>query len=155
MGKKMGKKGISPLIASVLLIAFTVAAFGVIQTWGTGFISSTTQDVSDKTDTELTCVYGGISVSNLRYCNDYMGGRVENTNMIDLGDIVLQIIYTNSSSQKFDLNVTGTTTPIVLEPGEIESFNISIGGSNYDRIHVYTNCSDVTDDAESSDVTAC
>ena len=148
-------KGISSLIASVLLIAFTVAAFGIIQLWGISFISTQTEQVSGQTETELTCIYGGISVSTLRYCNSYLGGIVENTNMIDLGNVTLQIVYQNSTMSSHPLNNSGTEIYMTLEPGEWESFNVTISGSNYNKIHLYTNCSDVYDDATTADVTAC
>lgn len=49
-------KGISPLIATVLLIGFTVALAAVIMTWGTDFIRGTTQNVDDQQKRSLICV---------------------------------------------------------------------------------------------------
>jgi len=149
-------KGISPLIASVLLIAFSVAVFGIIQMWGISFVKTQTEDVSNRTDRELNCVYGGITVSNLKYCNHYFSGIVKNSNQIDLKNITLQIIYLNATNQKFPLNNSVGGAYMTINAGEMDSFNISMGGSNYDRLHFYTlTCPDVYDDAISSDVTSC
>ncbi len=152
------RKGISPLIATVLLIAFTVAVAGIISMWLTTFTSTSVEDVGERSSTELYCTYGGISVSDLRFCNSRLSGIIRNTGQVDVGNITLQIIFQNATpAQKIYLTQTGaagsTHSNMSLEPREIASFNVSIGGSNFDKIHVYSNCSNVYDDAERSDVT--
>jgi len=148
-------KAVSDMIATVLLIAFTVAVAGIVSVWITNFASTSTEQVKQQSDRELYCAYGGVSVSSLRYCGGYFSGVVENTNLVDIGNITVQIIFDNSTSQKVPLNRSGATTFMSLTPREIDSFNISIGGGNYNIIHVYTNCSNVYDDAGRSDVTTC
>ena len=49
------KKGISPLIATVLLLGFTVALAAVIMTWGLDYIKSTTEKTGETTDKALMC----------------------------------------------------------------------------------------------------
>lgn len=137
-------KGISPLIATVLLIAFTIAVAGIISIWLTSFTKTSSQLVEEEATTQLVCSYGGISLSDLRYSNNRLSGNVENTRTIVLGDITIQILYTNATSQKEPLNIT-------LEPREKISFNLS-ASSNYDKIRVMTNCSSVYDEVGSSDV---
>ena len=152
---KIKSKGISTLVASVLLIAFTVMAFGIITTWGTDFISSTTSDVSEQTDKDINCIYAGLSVGNLKYCNHYLSGTVENTEMVTLNNITLTVAFTNGTSQNLKLNDTFGLF-MSLDPGDLEAFNNSIGGSNYELIRISTStCPDVSDNAGSSDVTAC
>ena len=51
----MDKKGISELIATVLIIGFTVALAAIIITWGGRFISDVQEDVDVSTDTGLAC----------------------------------------------------------------------------------------------------
>ena len=51
----MNKKGISPLIATVLIIGFTVALAAVIITWGGRFIQQTQDDVDRSTQVGLMC----------------------------------------------------------------------------------------------------
>ena len=51
----LNKKGISPLIATVLLIGFTVALAAVVIIWGSGFVSRTTVASSEKTAQTLAC----------------------------------------------------------------------------------------------------
>src|SRR3989338_2966243 len=50
-----GKRGVSPLIATVLLIAFAVALGAVIINWGRGFVQERTSDVEKTTKIETGC----------------------------------------------------------------------------------------------------
>jgi len=140
-------KGVSPLIATVLLIAFTISIAGIISIWLIGFSRTSSETIGSEAERQLICSYGGISLSNLRYSSSAgrMSGEVENTRTISLGNISIQIMYTNASSQKVSLNVS-------LMPREKTSFNIS-ASSNYYRVRVMTNCSSVYDEVDSNDVT--
>lgn len=51
----MRKKGISPLIATVLIIGFTVALAAVIMTWGQSFIKGMQERTAESTQSGLTC----------------------------------------------------------------------------------------------------
>lgn len=139
-------KGISPFIASVLLIALTVAVAALYGGWITSFTKKTTQEVQEKSEKRVTCTYGGIAIDDVKYnkTTGDLSGIVENTDIIDLGNIDFEIFYTNATRQKLDLNMT-------LGPGERNVFNINITG-NITKIRVITNCSNVNDEVSSSDV---
>ncbi len=49
------KRGVSPLIATVLLIAFTVALGAVVMNWGRGFVQQQTNEAEKTTQTKLGC----------------------------------------------------------------------------------------------------
>lgn len=51
----MNKRGISPLIATVLIIGFTVALAAIIITWGGRFVSDIQDDVDVSTQVGLAC----------------------------------------------------------------------------------------------------
>jgi len=58
------KKGVSPLIATVLLIALTVVIAGLIMTWSSSFIDGGKQ--KSESDIALFCVSKiGFEVSNV------------------------------------------------------------------------------------------
>lgn len=146
-------KGIDPLVATVLLIAFTVAVGGIISIWLTGFTQTQTAAVGSQASTSITCSNGGISLSSLGYCSGYLSGQISNTGTITLGNISITVIYSNSTTtQKFCLNLTGSTVGALvspctgnftLAPSELNTFNFTIGGSNYGTIRVTSNCSGV------------
>ena len=143
-------KGISPLIASVLLIAFTLAIAGIYSGWLTSFTKDTADTVKKRSDVRVTCSYGGISLSSLQYnttaSNGNISGTVENTDIVDLGDIDIEIFFTNSTRLLVDYNKT-------LKPGEKDTFSVRINATTYDKVRAKTNCSNVFDELTSSYVT--
>lgn len=155
-------KAVSPLIATVLLIAFTVAVGGLISIWLTGFTQTQTQSVGSQASTQITCSNGGLALSSMSYCSRYLAGKISNTGSIMLGNISLIITYANATTtQKFCLNQTGTTVgallaPCVgnftLAPSEINTFNFTIGGSNYNSVRAISNCTGVIASVDSSSI---
>ena len=51
----MNNKGISPLIATVLIIGFTVALAAIIITWGSSFVQRTQRQVGEQADFSIVC----------------------------------------------------------------------------------------------------
>jgi len=49
------KKGVSPLIATVLLIAFAVALGAVVMNWGRTYVEDTAKFAREKSDIEIKC----------------------------------------------------------------------------------------------------
>lgn len=158
-------KGLSPLVATVLLIAFTVGVGGLISVWISGFTQTSSKIVSKEGETQILCSNGAIDLSNLRYCSttNNISGIIKNNGRITIGNITLQTIFSNGSLISHALNDTGTGGAssgnyLALRVGQVFSFNVSIGGASsgaYDRLWAYTNCSGVTDTALSSDFTTC
>lgn len=75
MNKKIrgifNKKGISPLIATVLILGFTVALAAVIMTWGQSFTRQIQESTTQQTNVQLTCATDVIyDISNACYIND-------------------------------------------------------------------------------------
>lgn len=151
-------KGISPFIAVILLIAFTVGVAGIVNVWLTGYTRTTSDIVSNQSTTQINCNYGGISLKNLKYVNGNMTGKIENTGTISLKTIQVQTIFKNQTSVKVALCGTATSpfncssANLSLSAREAASFNVSIGGSNYDDIRVITDCASVFDTVDASEV---
>jgi len=61
----MGMKGISPLIASILLIAFTLAVAVVIGSWLTSISSQETSQVGGSLNETVTCSKGVIAIVDI------------------------------------------------------------------------------------------
>ncbi len=49
------KKAVSPLIATVLLIAFAVALGAVVMNWGSDYVKQTAKSTSAKSDADIRC----------------------------------------------------------------------------------------------------
>lgn len=140
------RKGISPFITSVLLIALVIAVAGIYTGWFTNFIRDITSTIKGHGEKKIECSYGGIALDDLEYnsTSEYLSGNIENTNIIPLGNIDLEIFYDNATREKKDLNK-------VLEPGEKDVFNEAIS-SNYEKIRVITNCSEIYDEVSSASI---
>ena len=151
-------KGISPFIAVILLIGFTVGVAGIISVWLTGYTRTTSDIVSNESTTKIKCTYGGVSLKNLKYGAGNISGKIENTGTITVERLQIQTLFKNATSIKNAL--CGTTAApfncsnanLSIAPREAASFNISIGGSNYDDIRVITHCADVFDTVDASEV---
>lgn len=52
---RMNKKGVSPLIATVLLIAFAVALGAVVMNWGRTYVEDTAEKARTTSDTKVSC----------------------------------------------------------------------------------------------------
>lgn len=65
----MRKKGITPLIATVLLIGFTVALAALVISWGSGLFRKTTSETGEISDFNILCTTG----YNLEYIASQSG----------------------------------------------------------------------------------
>ncbi|MDD4877921.1 MAG: CARDB domain-containing protein [Candidatus Nanoarchaeia archaeon] len=82
---KMFRKGISPLIATVLIIGFTVALAAIIMTWGTTFSKGMQKTTEATTEEQLACAQDvNIDLSSACIIND--AGCTENDDPISTPD---------------------------------------------------------------------
>lgn len=153
-------KGISPLVATVLLIAFVVAIGGIILTWMNTFARTQTELVEEQASISITCSYGSINLKNPKFTSGTtrLSGTIENIGQIELGNITVSIVYQNATSQTIELcnSATGAVScsagNLSLGIAEQAAFNVTIWGSNYDEVKVSTNCSAVSDTVERGDI---
>ncbi len=79
--KKRGKKAISPLIATVLLIGFVVAIGAVVMIWGKGFITERAQKEGALSQAQLDCNLVEI---------DLEGDYIINVGSITIGGFIIR-----------------------------------------------------------------
>jgi len=60
-------KGISPMIATVLLIAFTIAIGGILSVWLSGYTKTATTTVETTTEAEIKCASSILFVKEAKY----------------------------------------------------------------------------------------
>lgn len=99
-GKWNMKKGISPLIASVLLIAFVMATAGIVSNWFVTFSKQQSEETVERGEEEIECSYSSIDIRNVKYneTNKKIRFEVKNSGSIDLTDIKIQAIYKNDTT---------------------------------------------------------
>ena len=115
------KRGISPLIATVLLIGFAVALAAVVMTWGLDFIQSTADTTEQQTENTLTCATElAFTITNV----DLTSGEVtvDNRGQVDISSVTFRV-YT----------ATGVTTNETIETiakFEVKTLTPTIGGDS-------------------------
>ncbi|MDD3264074.1 MAG: BspA family leucine-rich repeat surface protein [Candidatus Nanoarchaeia archaeon] len=130
----MFKKGVSPLIATVLLIAFVVAIGAVVMNWGTGYIKSEQEKATSTSDVRLTCATNVnlklMKVSNLKdYCYDNSTGSVTISARLSKGEKDLKGIRVNVIS-----NSISETKDYSREISNL-NFQINLGNFSNDLIN--------------------
>lgn len=102
------KRGVSPLIATVLLIAFAVGLSAIVMNWGKQYVQDTAEMTQTKSNQEVACnldvsirwvEIGGVD----RVCFDDSAIPTklvyifENGPYLDLSGYVLRVLYANST----------------------------------------------------------
>ena len=129
-------KGISPLVATVLLIAITMTLAGIVAFWGSSFVR-TTLPTENQTQTMQACVGGSIKLISQSYNST--------TN-------ALSLTFYNDGTQKLTLtNITfiysdrAETKEINSEiaPAQVLIKTIDNVASNYNSFLISTNCPNI------------
>jgi len=128
-------KGISPLIAAVLLIAFTITIATFLASWSTTFTRTKTEEFS-RTGEEITaeCQYARLVIENAVYdgVNDKITAVVWNMGKTDLSNFQFNIYYS-------DINITKATPSnynITLKNGDFATFVVDNVTSTPQKIQV-------------------
>lgn len=122
------RKGISPLIAAVLLIAFTISVAGLFGNWVPNLIGGVQEDVSSSSESIVDASDMQIDITRASYNPDSGNLSVSVTNRGDVEVANLTATaYADTPVQK--------EVDVALKPGEITSFDISVG-SNPDSLSV-------------------
>lgn len=156
-------KGLSPLIATVLLIAFTVAVAGIVSLWVTGFTNLTTKQIQNQSLTRVNCTYGSIAISNVNYCStsNYLSGQLSNNGLITFGAVSLQEVYNNGTSPIQHLCLASSSvvscnaSNLTISPGYLYTFNVSGISSGFSLVNVITDCIGVTDNTQTWTTSNC
>jgi len=141
------KKGISPLISSVLLVVFVVAIGGLTMNWLTSYTKSTTEKVDNASTTNIACSRVNLDITEVFMVQNTTSGnttiRAVVSNMGDAATLVQSTAY-NTVGQSCRL--TGTTS---LAKGALETFanesncsafNTSLDCADLDRVVITTTC---------------
>jgi len=151
--EELRMKGVSPLVATVLLIATVIVVAGIVSAWVYNFAKSSTTTMRKQSDDEVFCSKADITFSGARYCNNILSGVMDNTGTVALENITFQVIYQNASREKISLN-RSAGMPLSIAPGDLYNFNFSLS-SNYDMILVALNCTGKMFYVQRGDIAAC
>ncbi|GEM_PF-1092593 len=86
------KKGISPLIATVLLIGFAVALAAVVMTWGLDFVQDTADTTKEQTQNTLICSTElSFAISDVNADPGSESVTIDNRGQIDIQSLVVRV----------------------------------------------------------------
>ncbi|MBI4174292.1 MAG: hypothetical protein HY517_01495 [Candidatus Aenigmarchaeota archaeon] len=138
-------KGVSPLVATVLLIVIVVSLVAIISGWLTTFFAGTRETVTNRTDTQVGCTGASLFVESVyaAVANGTTGNVravVKNDGVID--DTITAAQYVNTTGHNFS---TTTALPITtFSRGSIKTLlfeNVSIQNCTaFSQVVVSTNC---------------
>ena len=100
------KKGVSPLIASVLLIAFTLSIGAFMSTWLQEITKKQTSEAAENSKPE--CQFANLNIQNVTFTNSTTKLRidVENTGTKSVAIRSVRIIYSNDSNAEANFSRT-------------------------------------------------
>jgi flagellin-like protein len=143
------RKAVSPLIATVLLIAFAVALGAVVMNWGRGYVEDTANMARERSDAEVTCTaeveLQAVEIDNTpQVCWNYSGStgyiflilenpkekNIENMELRLIGtDTRVPLTITNFSSETLTDYYTSDT--IKLGENEAQFMQVNYSYSTY------------------------
>lgn len=131
------KKGISPLVAAVLLIAVTMTIAGMLAYWASSFVRTQTEMFENQTVTGR-CRDANFKIYSCSYnqTSSKLNLILENIQTVELTDLKVNIIYPNASISTVDLNGS-------LSSGMLRAYNID-NIPNFTKIVVKTQCPELS-----------
>ncbi|MFH0890283.1 MAG: archaellin/type IV pilin N-terminal domain-containing protein [Candidatus Aenigmatarchaeota archaeon] len=145
------RKGISPLIASVLLVAFTMAVAAILVVWITGFTQQQTTTVGARGEKQTSCSFSTISINK----DDVtaLGSKLNITVTYSSGTEKLNItgfaLRDANSVTYYNTTVASDTTSLNMNVGENRKFinyalnsPITPAGTAWAEVRVTALCQD-------------
>ena len=122
----MNNKGISPLIATVLIIGFTVALAAIIITWGSSFVQRTQRQVGEQADFSIVCSqldFDIISI-NCEFSGILKTVKFTSGSAQEISDMIIRaygenndvVVAQTSLSKSLEGFGSATTNPLGLDP---------------------------------------
>jgi flagellin-like protein len=137
----MYMKGISPLIAAVLLIAITMTIAGVLAFWASSFVRTGLEQSSNQT-VATECTFGNFIVDSCNYNSSTtkLILILDNIGTVNLGNITAYAIYGDGSVNASKLDGGN------LESGSLKSFSTVGVSPGFQSVRIRTQCPNVAEE---------
>ena len=141
----MHQKGVSPLVATVMLIVIVVSLVALISGWLTQMFAESRETISNRTSSSLDCSGASIKISSAYLTQTGVNNAsarviIENDGLVDQISIVSAQLY-NSTGDNFS---TSNVLPIAFPRGSLKTLsfvNASVNNcSVFSQIVVSTQC---------------
>jgi len=140
----MPRKGLSPLIATVLLIAFTVSIGAILMTWVSSLTKESTGEIGNKSSSIIDCNVADITIDDvyidLRANISRVIVRNSGLTTVEVTDaILMSITGENATPVNGSLPITNFSSGKVANI-EFNITNVITACSNFSKVIVSTNC---------------
>jgi flagellin-like protein len=140
-------KGISPLIATVLLVALTVAIASVVTTWMTTLSKEKSSVIGNKTDVAIDCTAANIDVKDV-YVD--FSSNISRTIVWNSGQVGISVTDASLFNKQGESAVLNSTLPVSLSPGSMATIRFNVSGVfsnclNFSQVLVSTDCVGISD----------
>lgn len=147
MIRKISKKGVSPLIATVLLISISVMLSYIILSWSVSLTKEETTTITNKTKEQVECGVLLIKDVYMDFTSNISRVYIWSSNAID--QITSAIMLTKNGEQLSNL----TILPMNITKGELKVIQFNLTGkistcSNFSQVIISTRC--ITDKFDST-----
>ncbi len=118
-------KGLSPLIAAVMLVAITVAMVSIYAGWYTSLLGGQTRTVENRTKIAVDCTSARLSILDvyLDTANNVSRVNVRNSGQVD--DNIVSVFVYNS----LGINATNlSAVPVIIKTGNTLTFEFNTSG---------------------------
>lgn len=124
-------KGISPLVAAVLLIAVTMSIAGVLAYWSSQFVSKSLPEVNQST---AQCKFTNFVIYNCVYNSTAtrLSLTLNNIQQVEIRDLIFYLSFSNGTLS------SGTKLNETLAPGEFRSYSVSSLPNDFSKVIVTT-----------------
>lgn len=130
-------KGISPIVAAVLLIAITMTIAGVLAYWSSTFVSTS---LPTENASLAQCRVAQFEFLNCKYNStaQAMTFSLNNVRTVDVGNLTAFIEYGNGTI------IGGISLNQTLSANTIKSFSVSGVSPDFSNLLIKTGCPDIS-----------
>jgi flagellin-like protein len=121
MAKKMAKRAVSPVLATLMMVAVAVAMSVIIFTWSQGFLSQTGEAASAQQAQQNIAAQSGIAIDGVTFSGNDATVYVRNVGTVTITPA--RLIATNLSTG--EQQTTESFNPSTLNPGDGASATVS------------------------------
>ncbi|MDY6765762.1 MAG: archaellin/type IV pilin N-terminal domain-containing protein [Candidatus Nanohaloarchaea archaeon] len=111
------RKGVSPLIAAVLLIAFTMAVAAILTAWVTTFTQEQTAQLGNQSAKQIDCNFGQLDIFDTTSDTTWVTVAITNTGTVDFNNTSVTALSGGS--------VLGKGYISNMDSGATKSINVS------------------------------
>lgn len=126
-------KGLSMIIAAVLLIAVTMSIAGILIYWSTSFVQKKLSETGDNSTYETLCLGAEFKLHSASFNNGTLFLRIDNQRTIDLTLENLYLFYPDNKMETVPLNA-------LLKGNEIKQFTLSNITDGFTNGKIKTTC---------------